>query len=103
MSEVKLKLTPAIGGFKWQITGLSNSFNTENYVEAGLTIYPFTVGGTTSISGAVKGATVEATKNRSRNSTPETFVNYAAGVKTFWACSGLIILFYFFHFTIVSD
>lgn len=85
MSEVQLKLTPAIGGFKWQITGLGNNFNTKSYVEAGLTIYPFTVGGTTSISGVVKDATVKAPSNRAKNSTPETFVSYASGVKTFWA------------------
>lgn len=85
MVEVKLTLKPAIGGFKWRITGLSNDFNSTNYVEAGLTIHPFTVGDKTSIDGVVKGSVIEAPSDRIHNTTTYNFVPYSAGVKTFWA------------------
>lgn len=70
--------------FKWQITGLSSAFNTTNgYVEAGITVYQFTTGGVTSISGIV--STTSAPSSGTSTSTPAVTVSpYSSGTYTFW-------------------
>ena len=69
--------------FSWQITGLSGAFNQSAYIQAGITIYQFTVGGTTSISGVID--SVSAPYSGSSTSTTTRYVSYEPGTYTFWA------------------
>lgn len=70
------------GGFTWQITDLSNPFNSTYYKAAGITKYKFTKE-STSISGVV--SSIDANDSRTKISTPEVDVEYKAGTYTFWA------------------
>jgi len=78
-----LILTSGTEEFSWQITGLSDSFNSSGYIEAGITQNQFTVGGTTSITGIVDYET--APLSGTSTSTSVNWTNYAAGTYTFWA------------------
>lgn len=69
--------------FSWQITGLSGSFNQNAYIRAGITIYPFTVGGTTTISGVID--SVNAPYSGSSTSTTARYISYEPGTYTFYA------------------
>lgn len=84
-----LILTPGEESFSWQIIELGSPFNTSNYIAAGITVYKFTEGGVTTISGTV--SEIDAPASRTAYYTPEVEVSdYAPGTYTFWAwCQAL--------------
>lgn len=77
-----LILTGGENQFSWRITGLSGAFNQAEYIQAGITMYQFTQGGVTSISGVVD--SVSAPYSGSSTSTTTSYVSYDPGTYTFW-------------------
>lgn len=68
--------------FSWRITGLSAAFNQSGFIRAGITMYQFTQGGVSSISGIID--SIYAPSSGAATSTTTRYVSYEPGTYTFW-------------------
>lgn len=77
-----LKLTGGAEKFTWRIMDLANPFKSSNYIRAGITSYPFTGSGVSSIGGIQDYE--EAPLSNYSYGTDQWTIDWSAGDYTFW-------------------